>query len=279
MMGKIALGTVSLFLLVLFGITNQSIQKSVINAKKWIEYIQHHKDLQVKIDTGSNDEIKETMNSLNLLLDEISRTLNAAKNNALENASVAEELSQTCFQIGQRAEEEAGIVTVTTHEAQHVLLQMEEMNERTNEAENITLEAQKSLTIAQRSLEETLTQLNETVLIETHMNERLNHLATEAVQVKSVLNVISEIADQTNLLALNAAIEAARAGEHGRGFAVVADEVRKLAERTQKSLLETNTTVNLIVQSINDISGEMNTNSVRIHAPCNISDTTYATTK
>ena len=70
MMGKIALGTVSLFLLVLFGITNQSIQKSVINAKKWIEYIQHHKDLQVKIDTGSNDEIKETMNSLNLLLDE-----------------------------------------------------------------------------------------------------------------------------------------------------------------------------------------------------------------
>lgn len=272
MMGKIALGAVSFFLLLLFGITNHSIQKSVTNAKQWIEYIQNHKDLHVKIETGSNDEINDTMNSLNLLLNEISQTLNVAKNNAVENVSVAEELSQTSFQIGQRAEEEAGIVTVTTKEAQQVLVQMEEMNQSSYEAENITLQAQTSLMNARQSLHETLSRLNETVHIEAMMNDRLSHLATEAVQVKSVLNVISEIADQTNLLALNAAIEAARAGEHGRGFAVVADEVRKLAERTQKSLLETNTTVNLIVQSINDISSEMNANSLRIYALCDLSE-------
>ncbi len=89
----------------------------------------------------------------------------------------------------------------------------------------------------------------------SEQSARVNENASDII---SVVSVINDIADQTNLLALNAAIEAARAGEHGRGFAVVADEVRKLAERTQKSLSEVNVTINTLVQSINEVVENIN---------------------
>jgi len=262
---QIVLGIVSIGTLILVFLVARSINKSVREAQNKCEQMRQTKALNMSLSISNHDEISETMQTVNALLQEIAQAIAQAKHNASENASVAEELSSTSLQIGKRAEEESDVVKETTSEAAKVAQEIEHTSENVGQVKETIHRAQKSLLLAQDLLHETIEQLDETTHTQSQMNDKLIQLSNDADQVKSVLDVISDIADQTNLLALNAAIEAARAGEQGRGFAVVADEVRKLAERTQKSLIETNATITIIVQAIQDICGEMNHNTTRIH--------------
>ena len=254
-----------IFLLLMWLVINRMISKPLNDlTSKAKNLATGDGDLTQKLDIHGNDEIAQASKEINNFIEKVRVMTSEAKHISNENASIANKLSSTALEAGKLVENSAQATNEASNKSVEIKSNLKASVQEAKEARDELESVNHHMTEANKAILSLAQDIQSSASTEIELASKIQQLSSDAAQVKDVLTVISDIADQTNLLALNAAIEAARAGEHGRGFAVVADEVRKLAERTQKSLVEINATINVIVQSIVESSEEMSTNSKKV---------------
>jgi methyl-accepting chemotaxis protein len=239
--------------------------------KRTSELVSGDKDLTKRLKYTAGNEFGEAANEVNNFIGMVQGTVHDVKELGQQNCEIAQDLQISSHVIVESTKKEQQLVEIATSRSEVIRELLSDVSETSLKTQTMVEDANNDLTLARKSLSSLSDEVHTFVATENELSGELSGLKGNADQVKEVLRVIKDIAEQTNLLALNAAIEAARAGEHGRGFAVVADEVRKLAERTQKSLTEIDMSVSTIVQSINDVSDKMNHNAKNIEKLTEIS--------
>lgn len=237
-------------LLVLSGLVARNIIKPLNKLTNTLENIAQNKDLTIQLKSEGKDELSTMAQAFNHMTADFRAVLDSINGNTCALASSAEELACVTNQIQQGIAQQNSDtemaqkqISAIDHTAKEVFNQTHIALEKVEHTSNLTAQGLKHLEDTVFSIEQIAQSVDSAALAATNLQQ-------SSSQIEMVLEVIHKITEQTNLLALNAAIEAARAGEQGRGFAVVADEVRTLAMRTQQSTHDIQTIISDIQKGV-----------------------------
>ena len=238
-----------------FMLTN--IRGSLNMIRDSVSQVEANLDFTQRVKILREDEIGLTAQALNRLLEKLQGNLKTILERSASVAHSANEMATTSGQVAIASHQQSESASAIAATVEEMTVSINHVGDRAHEADRLSTESGTLAASGETIIGKTVDDINKISETVHQAADRIRELVENSQKISSVVAVIKEVADQTNLLALNAAIEAARAGEQGRGFAVVADEVRKLAERTSASTQEISETIESMKNGADEVANRM----------------------